>query len=71
MSEQFDTEFERVKRSCADLVSQMQCPHHFKSATVEMAGENLDDFSMEVVACCDEFQKCVEEALDTLVIHGV
>jgi hypothetical protein len=49
----------------------MQCPHHFKSATVEMAGENLDDFSMEVAACCDEFQTCVEGALDALVTHEV
>ncbi len=69
MSGQFDTEFERVKRSCTDLASQMQCPHHFHNAKVEMTGENFDDFSMEVVTCCEEFQKRVEEALDALVTH--
>jgi len=29
---EFDTEFERVKQSCADVASQMQCPHHFTNA---------------------------------------
>jgi len=71
LSGQFDTEFERVKRSCADLASQMQCPHHFKTATVEMAGENFDDFSMEVITCCEEFRWRVEEALDKLVTDRV
>lgn len=71
MNGQFDTEFERVKRRCADLVSQMQCPHHYKSARVEITGENFDDFSTEVVACCDEFRMRVEEALDALMAHGV
>ena len=71
MSGQFDTEFERVKRSCADLASQMRCPHHYKNAKVEMAGESFDDFSMEVVTCCDEFRRCVEEALDTQLTYRV
>ncbi len=71
MSGQFDTEFERVKRSCADLASQMRCPHHYKNAKVEMAGESFDDFSMEVVTCCDEFRRRVEEALDKLVTDRV
>ena len=67
MNGQFDTEFERFKRSCADLALQMRCPRQFQKATVEMAGENFDDFSMEVIACCEEFQGRVEEALDKLV----
>ncbi|MGO9245989.1 MAG: hypothetical protein ACLPT4_05525 [Verrucomicrobiia bacterium] len=71
MSGQFDTEFERVKQSCADLASQMQCPHHFTNAKVEMAGESFDDFSLEVITCCEEFRKHVEEALDALVTHRV
>jgi hypothetical protein len=45
----------------------MRCPHHFKNATVEMDGESLDDFSVEVITCCDEFQKRVEKALDKFV----
>jgi hypothetical protein len=45
----------------------MWCPHHFKNATVEMARESFDDFSMQVITCCDEFPRCVEETLDTLV----
>ena len=49
----------------------MQCPHHYKSARVEITGENFDDFSTEVVACCDEFRMRVEEALDALMAHGV
>ncbi len=71
LSGQFDAEFERVKRSCAGLASQMQCPHHFTNAKVEMAGESFDDFSMEVITCCEEFRKRVEEALDALVTHRV
>jgi hypothetical protein len=71
MSGQFDAKFERVKRSCMDLASQMRCPHHYKDAKVEIVGESLDDFSMEVVTCCDEFRRCVEVALDTLVTSRV
>jgi cytidyltransferase-like protein len=68
-SENFDTGFERVKRSCADVASQMQCPHHFTNAKVEMTGESFDDFSMEAITCCEEFRRRVEEALDKLVPH--
>jgi len=64
---QFHTEFERFKRSCVDLASEMQCPHHFKNARVEMDGENFGDFSMEVIACCEGFRSRVEEALNELV----
>jgi hypothetical protein len=66
---EFDTGFERVKQRCADLASEMQCPHHFTAAKVEMDGENFADFSMEVITCCEEFRKRVEEALDKLVPH--
>lgn len=66
MGGQFDTEFERVKRSCADVASQMQCPHHFRNPKLEMWGENFDDFGIEVITCCEEFRRRVEEALDTL-----
>jgi hypothetical protein len=71
VSGQFDTEFERVKRSCADLASQMRCPHHYKNAKVEMAGDNFDDLSLEVITCCEEFRRHVEEALDALVTYRV
>jgi len=71
VSGEFDTEFERVKRSCADLASQMRCPHHFKDARVEMAAENFDNFNMEVVTCCEEFRRRVEEALHSLVMNRV
>lgn len=71
VSGQFNTEFERVKRSCVDLASQAQCPHHFRSAKVEMTGESFDDFSVEVVTCCEKFQRRVEEDLDTLLMHRV
>jgi hypothetical protein len=62
---EFDTAFERVKRCCAELASEMQRPYHFTNAKVEMDGENFDDFSMEVVTCCEEFRGRVEETLDT------
>jgi hypothetical protein len=32
-----------------------------------MDGESFDDFSIEVITCCTEFQRCVEEALDKLM----
>jgi hypothetical protein len=67
----FDTEFERVKRSCADLASQTRCPHHHKNAKVEMSGESFNDFSVEVVTCCDEFRRHVERVLDTLMTYKV
>jgi hypothetical protein len=67
MGQHFNTEFEQVKRSFWDLASQMQCPHHFKTATVEMDGGSFDDFSMEVITCCNEFQRRVEGALNKLV----
>jgi hypothetical protein len=51
MSGQFDTKFERVKQSCMDLASQTRCPRHYKDAKVEIAGESLDGFSMELVTC--------------------
>lgn len=63
----FNAEFEQVKRSFVDLALEMRCPHHFQNATVEMDGESFDDFSVEVITCCDEFRKCIEEALDKLV----
>jgi len=71
VSGQFDTEFERVKRSCVDLASQMRCPRHYKNAKLEMAGDNFDDFSLEVITCCEEFRRCVEEALNALVTYRV
>ena len=64
---EFDTEFERIKRNCADVASEMWCPRHFMTARVEIDGENSDDFGMEVITCCDEFQRRVEDALDKLV----
>jgi hypothetical protein len=67
MGQQFNSEFERVKGSCVTLVSQVRCPHHFQNPTVEMDGESFDDFSIEVIPCCSEFQKRVEEALDKLL----
>ncbi len=71
MSGKSDTEFERVKQSCADVASQMQCPHHFRNAKLETCGENFDDFSIEVITCCEEFRRRVEEALDRLGKHRV
>jgi hypothetical protein len=47
----------------------MRCPHHHKNAKLEMAGENFDDFSMEVITCCEGFRRCIEEDLDTLVTY--
>ena len=56
----------------------MRCPHHFKNATLEMDGGSFDDFNVEVITCCHEFQKRVEETLnklgiqqDLLVVHDI
>jgi len=67
VSGQFDTKFERVKRSCVHMASEMRCPRHFKSAKVEIASENFGNISLEVITCCDEFRRRVERALDRLV----
>jgi hypothetical protein len=69
MGGQFNAEFDQVKRSFSDLASQMQCPHHFKNATLEMDGGSFDNFSMEVITCCNEFQNCVEAAISKLVVQ--
>jgi hypothetical protein len=54
-------------KAAKGTASQMRCPHHFKNATVEMAGERFDDFNMEVIPRCDEFRRCVEKDLNKLV----
>ena len=36
-----------------------------------MAGESFEDFSMEVITCCDEFRRRVEDDLDALVTYRV
>lgn len=41
----------------------MYCPFHHKNARIEVAGETLDDLSVEVFACCEEFVKRVHDAL--------
>ena len=71
VSGEFDTNFEQFRRGCADLASQAHCPRHFKKAAVEMAGDNFDDLSVEVVACCEDFRKRVEDALNKLVTNRV
>ena len=54
---------EQIKRSYASTVSQMHCPYHHKNARVEIAGDTLDDLNVEVFACCEEFEKRVQDAL--------
>lgn len=41
MSGQFDNEFERIKQSCADSASQMQCPCGDKSRSQRGLGLGL------------------------------
>lgn len=41
----------------------MYCPFHHKNARIEVAGETLDDLNVEVFACCEEFEKRVQDAL--------
>jgi len=60
---QVEATVEQVKRSYALTASQMYCPFHHKNARVEIAGETLDDLSVEVFACCEEFAKRVQDAL--------
>ena len=63
MNVQVEATVEEVKRSYALTASQMYCPFHHKNARIEVAGETLDDLSVEVFACCEEFVKRVHDAL--------
>ncbi|MGA2139898.1 MAG: hypothetical protein ABSH14_13655 [Verrucomicrobiia bacterium] len=63
MNVQVEATVEEVKRSYALTASQMYCPFHHKNARIEVAGETLDDLSVEVFACCEEFVKRVQDAL--------
>ena len=63
MGGQFRNEFERVKESCADLALQMRCPHHFKHATVEIEIGRPNTLYIDIISCCEEFEKRVREAL--------
>lgn len=63
MSEQFETAIDRVKRDCAVTASQIQCPHHFQNAKVEIEIGMPNILHIEVFTCCEEFEKQVREAL--------
>ena len=63
MSAQVEVSIEQVKRSYASTASQMYCPFHHKNARIEVVGETLDDLNVEVFACCEEFEKRVQDAL--------
>jgi len=67
LGEQFETTIERIKRSSAQIASQMQCPFHQKPPRVEVEGERLDDLNVEVFTCCDKFLKRVRTALKDVV----
>ena len=41
----------------------MRCPHHFKDPKIEIEPEGLNLIHIEVVACCEEFENQVCEAL--------
>ena len=45
----------------------MRCPHHQHDGRVEVYGEDLDDVSIEVFACCDLFSKRVYDAVSLLI----
>ena len=66
MSEQFETDIERVGRICLMKVGSMRCPHHFKAAKIEIDSAVPNFFQIEVITCCEEFER---QVCDTLRDH--
>lgn len=63
MSEQCDTALDRIKHDCATTIFEMRCPHHFKDAKVEIEIGRPNILYIDIVTCCEEFEKQVCEAL--------
>lgn len=63
MSEQFETDVERVRRICAMQVGPMRCRHHFTDAKIEIDPAMPDLFQIEVVTCCRDFERQVCDTL--------
>ena len=59
----FEATIEEVRQSYALTASQTYCPFHHKNARIDVAGETLDDLHVEVFACCEEFEKRIQDAL--------
>ena len=63
MNARTETAAEQIRRHFATTVSQMRCPYHHKNASVEVEEERFNTFSMDVFACCEEFERRVRESL--------
>ena len=66
LSEQFETDIERVRRICLMKVGSMRCPHHFADAKIEIDSAVPNLFQIEVITCCEEFER---QVCDTLRDH--
>jgi hypothetical protein len=63
LSEQCDTAFDRIKHDCATTIFELRCPRHFKDATVEIEIGRPNILYIDIVTCCEEFEKQAREAL--------
>ena len=63
MGEQVETTVEQIRRNYAITVSQMRCPCHHKDAWVVVEGGENNAFDIDIVTCCDEFERRVRQSL--------
>ena len=63
MGAQFDTTVEQIRRNYTSTVSQMRCPYHHKNAWVVVEGGENNTFDIDIVTCCDEFERRVRQSL--------
>jgi len=63
LSERFDTTAEQIRQNYVATVAQMRCPYHHKCASVEIEDERYNTCYIDVLACCEEFERRVRDKL--------
>jgi hypothetical protein len=63
VSKDWTAVIERAQHKCELEALEMRCPCHQRNARIMVDGENLNDISIEVFACCDPFRKRVHDAM--------
>jgi len=41
----------------------MRCPYHHQDAWVEIEGDEFNTFQIDIVTCCEEFERRVRKSL--------
>jgi len=54
---------EQIRRNYTTTVSQMRCPYHQQDAWVEIESDEFNTFQIEIVTCCEEFERRVRQSL--------